>query len=154
MNESEARRAIVAEAKTWVGTPYLSNGMVKGPRGGVDCAMLPLAIYAEAGFIPKEFDPRPYSPQWHLHKTEEKYLNDVLKFSKEVQGPSERRPLPADFVMFKIGQVSAHGAIVIDWPKVVHAVGNDRVRLEDVSKNNIGKRALWLVSKRFFTLWP
>ena len=153
MDENAARAAIVAEAKTWIGTPYLSNGMIKGRRGGVDCAMFPLAVYAEAGFIPKEFDPRPYSPQWHVHRNEETYVSYVLHFAKEVAAPPERMPLPADFVMFKIGRVSAHGAIVIAWPNVIHAVGNDRVIVDDISKQMIGKRALWTVPKRFFSLW-
>lgn len=155
MNQAEtlARSAIVAEARTWVGTPYMSNAMIKGRRGGVDCAMFPLAVYAEAGFVPKEFDPRPYSPQWHVHQNEEKYFKYVLQFAHEVDAPPIRQPLPADFVMFKIGNVSAHGAIVIDWPIIIHAVGNDRVTVEDISKNMIGKRALWRVPQRFFSLW-
>ena len=150
MNEAELRAAIVAEAKSWIMTPYVSNGMIKGRRGGTDCAMFPLAVYANAGFIPKEFDPRPYPPEWHIHRNEEKYMNYVLQFAKEVKGPPEREPLPGDFVMFHIGLAFAHGAIVLDWPKIIHARGADFVVPENVSLNTTGKRALWIVPKRFF----
>lgn len=153
MNRAEARAAIVREAESWIGTPYVSNGMVKGRRGGVDCGMMPIAVYAALGYIPKEFDPRPYSPQWHVHMFEEKYVEYILRFAMEVLAPPERIPLPGDFVLFKMGLLFAHGAIITDWPNVIHAVGNDRVTPEDISKNVVGKRALWLADKRFFSLW-
>jgi len=34
MNEHTARQAIIAEARSWIGTPYLHHGRVKGV--GVD----------------------------------------------------------------------------------------------------------------------
>jgi cell wall-associated NlpC family hydrolase len=150
MIEVEVRAAIVAEAYSWIGTPYISNGMIKGRRGGVDCGMLPIAIYSNVGLIPKEFDPRPYPPEWHIHRSEEKYMNYILKFAKEVPGPIERTPLPADFILFKIGLAFAHGAIIVDWPLIIHAIGGDKVTLEDVSKNTTGKRALFNVAQKFF----
>jgi cell wall-associated NlpC family hydrolase len=153
MDEAEARQAIVREAQTWIGTPYHSNALVKGPRGGTDCAMLLIGVYGNVGLIPKDFDPRPYPPQWHVHRNEEKYLNYVLEFVKEVDGPPARIPKPGDLVMFKLGRVFAHGAIVVDWPNVIHAIGDDRVLPEDISKNTTGKRAFANVPQRFFSLW-
>jgi cell wall-associated NlpC family hydrolase len=153
MNEDELRRAIVAEAITWIGTPYLSNAMVKGKQGGgTDCVMLLIAVYSKLGLMP-EVDPRPYSPTWHVHRKEEAYLSQVLKYAKEIEPPPQRMPKPGDVVMFKIGNVFAHGAIIIEWPLVVHALGNASVTMDDISKNTIGKRALALVPKRFFSLW-
>lgn len=153
MTEEEGRKLIVAEAISWLGTPYISNGCIKGPRGGVDCAMILVGVYGNLGYIPKEFDPRPYPPQWHVHRNEEKYLNHVLSFAKEVSGPPDRLSLPGDVVMFFLGKVFAHGAIIIDWPNVIHAVGNDKVTLEDISKNTTGKRALAHMPQRFFSVW-
>lgn len=153
MEESEARRAIVAEALTWVGTPYKSNAMVKGRAGGgTDCVMLLIAVYSGLGLMPK-VDPRPYSPQWHVHRNEEAYLKSVLQYAVEVPGPPERAPKPGDVVMFKIGNVFAHAAIITDWPMVVHALGQRSVMLDDISKNTLGKRALATVEQRFFSLW-
>lgn len=153
-SEVELRQKIVEEAQTWIGTPYVSNGMVKGRNGGgTDCAMLLVGVYGELGLIPKEFDPRPYPPHWHVHRDEEKYINYILPFVHEVDSPPIRKPLPGDVVMFKIGRVFAHGAIIINWPKVIHAVGNAMVTMDDISKMTVGKRALALVPQRFFSLW-
>lgn len=153
MTEGEARAAVVAEAWSWVGTPYVPNGAVKGRRGGVDCARFPLAVYQAVGLVPKDFDPPHYSPQWHIHRSEEKYMAVVLRFAKEVSAPPKREVLPGDFVLFKIALAFAHGAIVVEWPHIIHAVSNAMVVPEDVSKNTTGKRALWQVPKHFFSLW-
>lgn len=151
--EMQMRQKVVEEARSWLNTPYVSNGMVKGRQGGTDCAMFLVGVYANVGLIPKEFDPRPYPPQWHVHRNEEKYLNYVTRFAKEIPPPAERRPLPGDFVMFKIGMAFAHGGIILDWPLIIHALGNSAVVEDDVSKNTTGKRALWNVPQRFFSYW-
>lgn len=149
LDQGEWRPKIVAEAKKWIGTPYQNCGTVRGPRGGTDCAMLLVCVYADLGLIPKEFDPRPYSPQWHVHRNEEKYIDYISSFVKEIEGP----PGPGDVAMFKIGRVFAHGAIVVEWPLVIHAEGGAAVLFQDISKNVTGKRALANVPRRFFSLW-
>lgn len=153
MQETEARIAIVMEAQSWIGTPYRSNAAVKGRRGGTDCAMFLLAVFQNTGLLPKAYDPRPYPAQWHVHQNVEKYLNQVREFSYEVSAPPDREPKPGDVVLFRIGKLFAHGAIITAWPRVIHAVGNDRVLTEDVSLHTTGKRALWHMEKLFFSLW-
>jgi cell wall-associated NlpC family hydrolase len=157
MNTEEQRswrQKLVAEAEEWIGTPYISNGLVKGKHGGTDCALLLLGVYQNVGLVSKAFDPRPYPAQWHLHQNAEKYLDHMLAFAVEVPGPPERVPLPGDIVMFKLGRVYSHGGIITTWPRIIHAMGGGRVMPEDVSKNTIGKRALWPLPKRFFSFWP
>lgn len=149
MTEDEQRQRVIDIAMSWIGTPYVSNAMVKGRRGGVDCAMILVDVYCEAGIIPKEFDPRPYPPQWHMHRGEENYLNFVQSFSHEIF----HNPGPGDIVLFKIGRLFAHGAIVTLWPQVVHARAPGPVILDDVLKNTTGKHALANVDRRYFSFW-
>jgi cell wall-associated NlpC family hydrolase len=49
INSPEEAAALVAEAKSWVGTPYAADGAVKGT--GVSCSMLPYAILADCGLV-------------------------------------------------------------------------------------------------------
>ena len=65
------RAAVVAEARSWIGTPYHHAADVKGH--GVDCAMLLVRVYCDLGLI-EPFDPRPYTRDWFLHRSEERYL--------------------------------------------------------------------------------
>lgn len=150
MTEDELRSEVVREAKEWIGTPYISNGLIKG--AGTDCAMLLIGVYRNTGYLPVDFDPRPYPAQWHVHQGEERYMNYVHKFADTVPGPPERLPKPGDIVMFKIGRVFAHAGIITVWPNIIHALGRDRVMAEDISKNTTGKRALWKVKQKFFAL--
>lgn len=145
VTETEAieRQKVVAEARTWIGTPYISNGCVKG--AGVDCGMLLIAVYSAVRVI-DWFDPRPYPAQWALHQRAERYLMEVERWGCEVE-----TPLMGDTVLFKFGHCWAHGAIISDWPHIIHA--NPTVnyfapcREEDTSQNSM----LMHREKRFFS---
>jgi cell wall-associated NlpC family hydrolase len=104
-NEAAERVAFVAEAKTWLGTPFRDQGDVKG--GGVDCAMLLVRSAVGTGLI-APFDPRPYPPQWHLHRDEERFLGIVTKLGAEVV----REPLPGDVIVYRVGRCFSHGGII------------------------------------------
>lgn len=144
MSEAGQRARVAALALTWEGTPYENQARIKGVI--CDCTFV-ASVYEEAGIIP-HIEIGPYSPQWHLHRSEERYLEMVLKFSREIYGP----PQLGDLVLFKIGRVFSHSAIVIEpgWPMVIHAWANARVVLrEDVSRGPLSER-----EQKFFTLWP
>ena len=65
---SDAERAmVVAEARSWIGTPYHHAADIKGKNGGADCAMLLVRVYCDLGLVEK-FDPRPYTRDWFLHR--------------------------------------------------------------------------------------
>lgn len=113
MTEQEQRARVVEIARTWLKTPYHHQGRVKG--AGVDCAMLLCEVYHEAGLVP-QIDPTPYPPDWHLHRGEERYLAWVKEFCRRVDVPQ-----PGDLAMFKFGRCQAHGAIIVDWPQIIHA---------------------------------
>ena len=85
--EAEQRAAVVAEARRWLGTPYHHAARVRG--AGVDCAMLPAAVYRTAGLIP-DFTIERYPPDWHLHRDTERYLDIVTRHATEVFG----EPIP------------------------------------------------------------
>jgi cell wall-associated NlpC family hydrolase len=71
----DLRRAVVAEAASWLRTPYHHMGRVKG--GGVDCLMLLAEVYEAAGVIPHVEIPF-YPPDWHLHRGVERYLEGLM----------------------------------------------------------------------------
>jgi NlpC/P60 family putative phage cell wall peptidase len=121
--ELETRAAIVAEAKSWIGTPYHEFARVKG--AGVDCAQLPIAVYHACGIIPN-LNPA-YSQQWMLHRDEELYLGEIRRFAREIPLESAK---PGDLIVWKFGRVYSHSAIVIELPRVIHAVIRGRAVIE------------------------
>ncbi|HTJ64756.1 MAG TPA: hydrolase [Alphaproteobacteria bacterium] len=136
------RAAVVQEARGWLGTPYHHAAQIKG--AGVDCAMLPAAVYRAAGLIP-EIPIGHYPPDWHLHRETERYLDIVLSHAAEVPAPTGA----GDFVLYRFGRAFAHGAIIVDWPAIIHAVIRVGVVLDDGASGRLAGRP-----RRFFTLWP
>ncbi len=128
---SETRAAIVAEARSWIGTPYHHMADVKGT--GCDCAMLLVRVYVDLRLV-EPFDPRPYTRDWHLHRSEERYLSFLLGRAREVAAP-----LPGDVVLFKYGRCFSHGGVVsrADPLTIVHAFHPARVVLEEEIAHNI-----------------
>lgn len=150
MTEAEERKAVVDAAMGYVGTPYRHAGMVKG--SGVDCATLLICAFRDSGIDvdrriskypaiaaaymrnAKEGKPIPYYPaEWHLHRVSDKYLSILLHYCREVTVAE-----PADIVVWKFGNAFSHAAIVVEWPRVVHARLRCAVQLDDVDK------AMWL----------
>jgi hypothetical protein len=106
--------------------------------------MLPAAVYQAAGLIP-DFAVAQYPPDWHLHRDIERYLDVVTAHAAEVPAPTG----PGDFVLYRWGRCFAHGAIILDWPAIVHAVIHVGVVLDTGDAGRLAGRA-----RRFFTLWP
>lgn len=110
------RETVVAEAKAWLNTPYHSGARLKGV--GVDCGQLLIGVYENAGFLkPGECEPGPYAFDWHLHRSEEKYLSWVQKYCELIDGD----PLPGDIAVFQFGRCVSHAGIVVAWPVIIHA---------------------------------
>ena len=110
------RAAIVLEAMTWHGTPYHHCADVRGV--GVDCAMLLVRVYQACGLTPLDFDPRPYSYQWHLHRGEELYLG-WLQVAGAVQ---THAPQAGDVAIWRFGRTYSHAGVLIDSTQVIHAL--------------------------------
>jgi cell wall-associated NlpC family hydrolase len=107
------RIRVVEEAKSWLKTPWHHQANKKGV--GVDCAMFLRMVYINAGII-KPFDVDNYKEQWFLHRDEERFLSFMNRFGKEINNPK-----PGDAIIFKYGRCFSHGAIVIEYPIIIHS---------------------------------
>ncbi len=61
-------------------------------------------------------------------------MHIILEHAREIEG----RPLPGDVVLWRFGRCYSHGAIVIEWPTVIHAYLHRTCSLEDA------EAAAWL----------
>lgn len=116
MSLSPNRQSIVDEARLWLGTPYHHLGDLKGV--GVDCAMILVRIYQTVGIVPADFDPRPYEPEWYLHRDEERYLAGMEKWAHRI-APVDR--LPGDILLYRFGRTASHGAVYVGDGLMIHA---------------------------------
>jgi len=141
--ERQQRQQVVDEAKSWLGTPHINEARVKG--AGVDCGMLVLETFERCGLVPHTELPH-YSNEWHLHHSEEQYLDWVSKFGHEVKN---RDPLPGDVILYQYGRCISHGAIVVDYPTIIHAYIRIGVVYADATQNNLSKR-----QRAIYSFWP
>jgi NlpC/P60 family putative phage cell wall peptidase len=107
------RQAIIAEARTWLGTRFHHYAWLKG--AGCDCLGLIYGVYRACGLV-GEIDIPYYRPDFMQHRDDERYLEGLLKYGHRVE-----QPATGDVALFKYGRVFGHAAIVIAWPRLIHA---------------------------------
>ena len=117
---TKAERAmVVAEAMTWLGTPYHDMGCVKGV--GVDCAMLVFGVAKAVGLAPhiEHADLPVYSPAAHVYN-KGFLLDEIVKFGC-VEVPLNKAE-PGDILLFEYYNTIAHAGIKVSDTEVIHAV--------------------------------
>lgn len=145
------RLAVVAEAISWLGTPYVHNGRVKGRRGGVDCGQFIFSVFFNVGLTPA-MPLKTYPPDFMLHSESNEYLQEVLTRAKEI---TEATVGLGDIVLYRIGRQFAHGGIVVPpgWPSIIHAFKPERgVFVSNGSRLRFSSRGSE-PARRFFSIW-
>lgn len=120
------RAAVIAEARTWLGTPYHSGAHVRG--AGVDCGQLLIEVFATLGLVPR-IDPGYYPGDWHLHRGDERYLAHVQQHAREIEDPQ-----PADIVLMRFGRAFSHGGIFIGDGQMIHSYLRRPCAVADLSE--------------------
>jgi NlpC/P60 family putative phage cell wall peptidase len=137
---SDLRCAVIASAEAWLGTPYHHAARLKGV--GCDCLTLLAEVYHAAGIIPLIELPY-YPPDWHLHRGVERYMDGLRDHAHEIVGA---QPAPGDVALFRFGRCFSHGAIVTEWPLLIHAWHVGGVMRGDATQALLAGRAV-----RFFS---
>ena len=108
------RDIAVAEAQRHLGTPYQPRGNVPGLA--LDCGTLLWHVYSK--LIPLPRFPADYPADWAMHNEDNRYLDWIAPFVKEV-----RRPIRGGITVYKYGRSFSHGAVRLDRKNVIHAWG-------------------------------
>lgn len=139
----DVRERIVADARTWIGTPFHHAAAVKGV--GADCAGFLHGVFGELmGLRPF---PHGYAPDWCAHNESTMFLDWIGSYVVEVQ-----RPVPAGLVVAKYGLSYSHGGLVTFDNTVIHAFGRNnqgRVRETNFRRFHRGNHVRYFEPK-----WP
>lgn len=110
-----SRAAIVAEARTWLGTPYRHQASARG--AGCDCLGLVRGVWRalygdEPALLP------PYTPDWA-----ERDARDSLHEAARKHLVATTRPAPGDVLLFRMhdGAPMKHVAILSAPDRILHA---------------------------------
>lgn len=129
------RAAVLTEAESWLLTPWRHEARVKG--AGADCGQFIIASFIGGGLV-DHFETGTYPQDWMLHQSGERYLAWVEQYLDRVDVPQ-----PADVAVWHFGHCFSHGAIVVDWPLVIHAYRPERaVVYGDATKGLLAREHL------------
>jgi cell wall-associated NlpC family hydrolase len=134
------RERVIAEARTWIRTPWHHRARVKG--AGVDCVMLLAEVYEAVGVIP-HVEPEAYPIDIMLHRDGEPVLRWMEKLANEIESPE-----PGDVVVYKFGRSYSHAGIYVGDDRVIHAFRLARCVLETgINEANLADRP-----RRYFAM--
>jgi cell wall-associated NlpC family hydrolase len=133
------RDAVVAQAELWLRTPYQHRQHLLGV--GVDCAWLLIEVYHATGLIPS-IDPGAYAQDWHLHRSEERYLGWLELYGRQIDVPQR-----GDVAVWKFGRTFSHGAVVVDEHRIIHAYRDIGVEFADMREERLSSHTV-----RYYTL--
>lgn len=108
------RAEFVAEALTWMGTPYAHQGRIKG--AGVDCIGLVIGVCHALKISTYDITGYTRRPDGSLRATMETQL-ELIPVSTAQAG---------DVLLFKFGSVPVHVGILTDENTLVHAYSPNR----------------------------
>lgn len=114
---SLSREAIIAEARSWLQTPYRHQASVRGV--GADCLGLVRGVWR--GLIGPEPQATPaYTPDWAEALGEETLLEASRHHLIEIAPGSAQ---PGDVLLFRmgLGAPAKHAAIVSGEDRIIHA---------------------------------
>ena len=114
MTEAEQRLAVIREAETWLRTPYHHQGRIKG--AGVDCATILLEVFSAVGIAENAYPE--YSPEWHMHRSEELYLGWMAKYTREIAAEDLD---VGDIIVWKWARCYSHGSIYVGGGELIHS---------------------------------
>jgi cell wall-associated NlpC family hydrolase len=110
---AKKRLALLDEAHSWMGTPFMPNAAIKG--AGVSCQKLVGAIYIAAGVWPADFNVPDGAMDWgNAHKDSliTGSMDEEVKSGRFVE-VLDSTAVPGDLVGFKIGGCLHHLGIVL-----------------------------------------
>ena len=147
MTETDFRNAIVEQARSWIGTPYMMCGRVKGV--GVNCAQLLYGVAKDASVLPEDApEPRFLTPQFAMHVKQEKLVDYITSYGGVET--TEDKVKNGDVILFKTGMVCGHAAIIVDWDHklVVHSIAPQGCHTASIHEGRLAR-----YQRRYFTLW-
>jgi NlpC/P60 family putative phage cell wall peptidase len=136
------RDDIVAETRSWIGTPYHHQAALKGV--GCDCIGLLRGVY-EAFVAPLKVEIN-YSPHWHFHRAEEVLYAHACQYADEI--PLESAHI-GDVLLFGFGTgPAAHAGIITTADTIIHAYAE----IGKVAETRLSEK--WLARRRFAFRFP
>lgn len=111
------RSQLIAEARSWLGTPYQTHQSCKG--AGCDCGGFCYGVWKGCGLLPENAQPGRMSAQWYLHKTDEIIVRSLLSYGAVEIPMADAKP--GDVLTFQYGRAQSHMAFLLPRGQIIHS---------------------------------
>lgn len=144
-HSKERQELLEREARTWLGTPYFAHAASKGH--GVGCVNLIQELWIAAGAIARFALPA-YQIDYAHHSTQTQLLrflmdHEALRGRLLFVPVNTKRRVPGDLFGLRSGNLDHHLACAIMWGKVIHAVDEHGVIVQDETDEKFSDRVLY-----------
>jgi NlpC/P60 family putative phage cell wall peptidase len=112
------RERVIAEARSWIGTPYLHQGSMK--RVGCDCLGMVRGVWREL-YGEETEKPPPYTRDWAEARQQETLAEAARRHLREID-VFERSPGDVLLFAFNKSSPAKHCGILTAPDRMVHAV--------------------------------
>lgn len=136
IDKNNLGQSIATESIRWLGTPYDHHSAICST--GCDCVGMLIGILKQIGLMDKQYQPRFYSKQWMLHRSEEILIEDLNKYSSEV---NKNELSAGDILLFKFGRAASHMGIYFEDNLFIHCWAKKGV-CKSALKNSIWEKRL------------
>ena len=126
-----SRDELLVEAASWLDTPFRKGCAVKS--AGADCVYFTAEVMRQCGVI-EDYGFPPYSLDWGKHQTRSlilEWLDACPAVAKLPAAETIAAEIAAlrlgDLACYKFGRVVHHLAIVLEPPRIIHALEGARV---------------------------
>ena len=118
-DDAARREALLVEARSWLKTPFILRGAVKG--AGVDCVYLAGEVMRACGVI-DSFTFPVYSLDWARHHDHSLLLAWFDASPAFARLPAGEPPQAGDVACFQFGRCAQHCAVMLDNIRMIHAL--------------------------------
>lgn len=134
----ERQRALIAEARAWIGTPFAPRQRVKG--AGVDCVQLCAAVYLATGFL-EVFDPPAYpvSPDGLKHSLLVQWIEESSRFASIIGNLQA-----GDLLTFRVEHLEHHTGLYLGLSEFIHCRRHKGVTVRTLRDSTYHSRLITL----------
>ena len=111
------RAQLIAEARSWLGTPYQTHQSCKG--AGCDCGGFCYGVWKACGLLPESAQPARMSAQWYLHKTDEIIVRSLQSYGAVEIPMADAKS--GDVLTFQYGRAQSHMAFLLPRGQIIHS---------------------------------
>ena len=128
--QTTALATLLAEAESWVGTPFVPFHNAKGV--GVDCVQLAAQLMCACGVI-EGYDFGHYSLDFAAH-TGRSMINEWLGANAErfLFLAANETPIAGDVVTFSVGGAVGHVGVMLNGADFIHSIQGRKVRVSQL----------------------